>query len=388
MKFYSFKVYDSQRKKLSYLIGFDSSKDFHNYLKKNKLILISYKIITPKYKILQSDILNFTKNFKTLLESGLTISTVLDILSSQEKNNIFSSIINDIKNKILNGKNIYLAFLEYRDVFGDTYLNLLLVGEESGQLLKNLDKICENIILKEKIKRDIKEAMLYPSIVFVFAILLLFFMLIFVFPSFISLFKNTNTKLPLLTEFIIFLSENILYILLIIFFLITGIILFFKKISLEKSQNLKLKFPLYGKIIKKSLLINLTQNFSIMSEVGINIIDILESLKKATPYIFLQYELQEIQSKIKVGNSIEEAFSLSSLLNSNQLDIISVGEKTGKLSDAFASISFIEQKELEAYLFKLTTFLQPILLLTLGIIIGIIILAIYLPIFNISEIII
>lgn len=388
MKFYSFKAYDVKRKKNFYLIGFDSSKDFHNYLKKNKLTLISYKIVIPKYKVSQDIILNFTKNFKLLLESGLTLSIALSILSSQEKDNIFSSIINDIKNKILGGKNIYLAFLEYKNIFGDTYLNLLLAGEESGQLLKNLDKISENIILKEKIKRDIKEATLYPTIVFTFTILLLFFMLTFVFPNFISLFQDTNTKLPLLTQFIIFFSKNILYILLIILSTVVIIILYFKKISLEKSQNLKLKLPIYGKIVKNCLLINFSQNFSIMNEAGINIIDTLDSLRKVTPYIFLQKELEKIQFKLKIGDSIEEAFTLSSLFSNKHLNLISIGEKSGKLSEAFASISFIEQKNLETYLFKLTTFLQPILLLVLGIIIGIIVLAIYLPIFNISEIII
>ena len=116
--------------------------------------------------------------------------------------------------------------------------------------------------------------------------------------------------------------------------------------------------------------------------------DILETLKKATPYIFLQKELQKIQLKIKIGNTIEEAFLSTNLFSSTEIKTISIGEKTGRLSEAFSSISFILQKDLESYLFKLTTLLQPFLLLILGIIIGIIVLAIYLPIFNITDLII
>lgn len=370
------------------MLEFDSLQDFHRYLIKNRLTLISYKLITPKYKISQESILIFTQNFKTLLESGLTLSLTLNILAKQERNKQFSSIINNIREKILNGSNIYSAFSQYSVVFGNTYLNLLLAGEESGNLLKNLEKICENISLREKIKKSIQEAIFYPTIVFIFTIFLLIFMLTFVFPNFISLFQDTNTQLPLLTQLVMFLSKNIIYILLTISTLTASLIITLKKISLEKSQGFKLRLPFYGKIIKKTLSISFCQNFSIMSEAGINIIDILEILKKATPYIFLQKELQKIQTDIKIGNSIEEAFSSTSLFNSNEIKIISIGERSGKLNEAFSSIAFIMQKEFETYLFKLTTLLQPILLLILGIIIGIIVLAIYLPIFNISEIII
>lgn len=388
MKTYSFKAYNIDRKKVSYIIEFNSLQDFHKYLIKNRLTLISYKLISLKYKISQENILIFTQNFKTLLESGLTLSIVLNILTNQEKNKQFSYIINNIREKILNGSNIYQAFSQYRNVFGDTYLNLLLAGEESGNLLKNLEKICENISLRDKIKKNIQEAIFYPIIVFIFTILLLIFMLTFVFPNFISLFQDTNTQLPLLTKIIMYLSKNIIFILLTISTLITLSIIILQKISLEKFQNFKLKLPFYGRIVKKNLYISFCQNFSIMNEAGINIIDILEILKKATTYIFLQKELQKIQFKIKIGSSIEDAFSSISIFNSNEIKIISIGEKSGKLNEAFSSIAFIMQKEFESYLFKLTTLLQPILLLFLGIVVGIIVLAIYLPIFNISEIII
>ena len=252
----------------------------------------------------------------------------------------------------------------------------------------NEDKRIFNIILKEKIKKNIKEALFYPAIVFVFTIFLLIFMLTFVFPNFISLFQDTNTTLPLLTKIIIFLSQNIFYILLILSILILFFIKILKKLPLEKYQSFIFTLPFYGKIVKKNLIISLCQNFSIMNKAGINIIDILETLKKATPYIFLQKELQKIKLKIKIGNTIEEAFLSTNLFSSTEIKTISIGEKTGRLSEAFSSISFILQKDLESYLFKLTTLLQPFLLLILGIIIGIIVLAIYLPIFNITDLII
>ena len=160
MKTYFFKAYNIDRKKISSTLEFNSTKEFHRYLNKNRLTLISYKIITPKYKITQENILIFTQNLKTLLDSGLTISLVLDILSTQEKDIQFSKVIKNIRDKILNGNSIYSAFYDYNTIFGDTYLNLLLAGEEYGELVENLDKICEIISLKEKIKKNIKKGFL------------------------------------------------------------------------------------------------------------------------------------------------------------------------------------------------------------------------------------
>lgn len=386
MKTYFFKAYTFDRKKISNTLEFNTFQDFHRYLIKNRLTLISYKLVTPRYKVTSKNLLVFTQNFKTLLDSGLTLSLTLSILASQEKDKHFSSIINNIKEQILSGSSIYLAFSNYKTVFNDTYLNLLLAGEESGNLVENLDKICKNIALMEKIKKSIKEALFYPTIVLIFAIFLLIFMLTFVFPNFLTLFRDTSTSLPLLTQIIMFISQNILYILSITIFFIGVIFFILKKLPLEKKQNLKISIPIYGKIVKEELIISLCQNFSIMNETGINIIDILEILKKATPYIFLKKDLEKVQLKIKIGNSIEEALASTSLFSPTQLKIISIGERSGKLSEAFSSISFVLQKDFETYLFKLTTLLQPLLLLFLGIIIGIIVLAIYLPIFNISDI--
>lgn len=386
MKTYFFKAYTLDRKKISNTLEFNTFQDFHRYLIKNRLTLISYKLVTPRYKVTSENLLVFTQNFKTLLDSGLTLSLTLSILASQEKDKHFSSIINNIKEQILSGSSIYLAFSNYKTVFNDTYLNLLLAGEESGNLVENLDKICKNIALMEKIKKSIKEALFYPTIVLIFAIFLLIFMLTFVFPNFLTLFHDTSTPLPLLTQIIMFISQNILYILSITIFFIGVIFFILKKLPLEKKQNLKISIPIYGKIVKEELIISLCQNFSIMNETGINIIDILEILKKATPYIFLKKDLEKVQLKIKIGNSIEEALASTSLFSPTQLKTISIGERSGKLSEAFSSISFVLQKDFETYLFKLTTLLQPLLLLFLGIIIGIIVLAIYLPIFNISDI--
>lgn len=386
MKTYFFEVYDRDRKKLSLALEFETTSDFHRYLRRNKFILIKYRVGRKKYRISKREIINFTQNLKLLLESGLTITSALDILISQEKSK-FNEILKNIQLKILEGSNLYSAFSAYREIFRESYLNIILAGEESGRLLENLERICENLIFEEKLKKKIKESTFYPIIILIFTLLLITFILIFVFPNFIDFFNDTGVELPLLTRVLIEISNNFYIITFVFFVLFIGLYIFLRRLEAEKVENIKLSIPLYGKILKRRLLIELCKNFSIMGDAGIEVVNILEILKKGSIYNFQKRELSKIQLRIKIGNSISEGFSLTGFFNATQLHLIEIGEKSGALEKTFASIAYTMEKELEFYLFKLTSLIEPLLLLILGVIVGIMILGLYLPIFNISQII-
>lgn len=338
-----------------------------------------------KLKISQDTILLFTEELKLLLESGITISTALEILISKDDTSNFSSIVLQIRKSILNGENIYSSFSKFKDVFGERYLNFISVGEEAGNLAKNLEKICENIKLQKKIGSKIKEALFYPMIVVIFTIALVIFMMGFVFPNFIELFKDSRTQLPALTQFLITISDNILFIsfIAIVFFII--LILLIKRTSREKIENIKLKTPFLKNIIIKDAIISFSSSFYIMNEAGMGIIITLNLIKKSTSYIFMKRNIQSIEESIKQGNTISDAFSSFKLFSSSHLKMIAIGEKTGTLPKSFKAISNSLEKELELYLIKMTILLEPLLLLILGLIVGTVILAIYLPIFNLSE---
>lgn len=386
MKTYFFKAYNKNRKKISLTLDFNSLGEFHKYLYKNRLTLIKYRIVKRRLRVSKKKIIIFTENLKVLLESGLTISQGLNILENQEDSQI-RNIIRNIRLKILEGNSLYSAFSIYKSIFGESYLNILLAGEESGKIIENLNRIYEKLLFEEKIKRKIKEAIFYPTIVFIFTCLLITFILIFIFPNFIDFFKDIGLELPLITKILIFISHNFFKILIFISIVSFFISYFFRRSSSEKIENLKLKIPIYGTLLKKRYMIEFCKNFSIMSDAGIEIINILEILKKGSKYIYQKNELAKVQLKLKIGSSIFEAFSPNLFFSSTQIQIIEIGEKSGYLEKAFNSIAFTMEKELEYYLFKLTSSLEPILLLILGIIVSVIILGLYLPILNISQII-
>lgn len=383
-----FKFQNNDKQIVTETQTFENTRDFYSYLRKNKFTLINYKIIKKKFQVSSNDILLFTENFRNLLESGITITIALEILSEQEKNKDFSNIILKIRNSILSGCNLYTSFLEFNHIFGNGYLNLLAIGEETGSLTENLEKICENLILEKKIKSKIKEALFYPIIVLCFTILLILFMLIYVFPNFLQLFQDSNIELPFFTKILLNLSKNSFFIIFLLFFSISLITIFSKYISQKTKEKIKLKLPLVKKIILKKSIIYFSNNFYITIDAGIGIISALELIKETSPYFFIQQITTKIQIQIKNGKSIFDAFSNTSLFSPTQLKLIGIGEKTGTLPKAFKNIALTTQKDLEREIFHLIIFLEPILLLFLGIIIALLIIAIYIPIFNITDTII
>ncbi|WP_300341621.1 type II secretion system F family protein [Fusobacterium sp.] len=386
MKTYSVRVDTKEKKRATLILEFEKLSDLQKYLIKNQMILIEYRVINKKIKILKKDIINFTQNLKILLESGIGISQALEIMSKQKDGKLFN-IIHNIHLKIIEGNSLYVAFSIYKNIFGESYLNMLLAGEESGRLIENLEKIYEKLIFEEKIKKKIKEATLYPTIILIFTVLLIIFILTFVFPNFIEFFKDTGVELPFLTRVLITISQNFITIILGISIFIIGIFFSFKKINREIVENLRLSIPFYGDILKRRLIIEFCKNFSIMNEAGMEVLEIFEILKKGDLYLFQQRELSNIEREIKMGSTIYEAFYKTGFFNATQLYLIEIGEKSGSIERAFGWIATTMESELEYYLFKMTSLLEPVLLLILGVIVGIIILGLYLPIFNISQII-
>lgn len=385
MKFYKFKIYDHRKIKTDSL-PFNSKEAFFKYLKINNLKLITYKVTHKNYKPGERDILLFTQHLISLLKSGIGITLSLEIIAAQENKN-FAHIINTIKNDIITGESIHSSFAQYKDVFNDTYLNLLNAGEKSGNLSKNLSRIYDNLKLVTSFKEKTKKSILYPAIVGLFTLMLIIFLFLVILPDFETFFDGSGIELPFLTKLLLDISKNSLTILIITTVFILLIIITFNLLPIEKKEKIKFTIPIIGKILYKDLIINFTQNFFIMLESGISVPDALESLKTNCKYSFFKKYITTIQINIRHGQNVHDSFENINFFKDQHLKLIAIGEQTGNLAHTFETISIVTQKQLEEILFKITTMLQPVLLTFLGIIIGIIIFAIYLPVFNMSDII-
>lgn len=360
-------------------------------LKKERIRIKKFSEITTKIKISKEEILNFTKEILIMLDSGISVIKILEIQEQQYKAPL-KDILGELKRDILNGDTLGEAFKKYEEIFGSFYIGMIFLGESSGNLDKNLRKICEYLELEIKIIKKIKEVIFYPCILLTFSILILTFLMIYIFPNFIKLFEENKKELPLLTRILIGVSNNF-HMIILFFICILIIIIFFiryikkDRVLKEKYDGILLKVPIIKSFIIGNFIIRFSKNISIMLSSGIVIMDILKLLKNFFENIVIKRELEIIEELLFEGKQLSEGLKKNNLFPQKYIKLVIVGEKSGELSKVFEQIAKLEEERIERDIKKLLTLVEPILIIILGLILSIIIIAIYLPIFNMSNLI-
>lgn len=360
-------------------------------LKKERIRIKKFSEITIRRKIFKEEILNFTKEILIMLDSGISIIKILEIQEQQYKAPL-KDILGELKRDILNGDTLGEAFKKYEEIFGSFYIGMIFLGESSGNLDKNLRKICEYLELEIRIIKKIKEVIFYPCILLTFSILILTFLMIYIFPNFIKLFEKSKRELPLLTRILIGISNNF-HMIILFFICILIIIIFFiryikkDRVLKEKYDGILLKVPIIKSFIIGNFIIRFSKNISIMLSSGIVIMDILKLLKNFFENIVIKRELEKIEELLFEGKQLSEGLKKNNLFPQKYIKLVIVGEKSGELSKVFEQIAKLEEERIERDIKKLLTLVEPILIIILGLILSIIIIAIYLPIFNMSNLI-
>ena len=360
-------------------------------LKKERIRIKKFSEITTKIKISKEEILNFTKEILIMLDSGISVIKILEIQEQQYKAPL-KDILGELKRDILNGDTLGEAFKKYEEIFGSFYIGMIFLGESSGNLDKNLRKICEYLELEIRIIKKIKEVIFYPCILLTFSILILTFLMIYIFPNFIKLFEESKRELPLLTRILIGVSNNF-HMIILFFICILIIIIFFiryikkDRVLKEKYDGILLKVPIIKSFIIGNFIIRFSKNISIMLSSGIVIMDILKLLKNFFENIVIKRELEIIEELLFEGKQLSEGLKKNNLFPQKYIKLVIVGEKSGELSKVFEQITKLEEERIERDIKKLLTLVEPILIIILGLILSIIIIAIYLPIFNMSNLI-
>ncbi len=360
-------------------------------LKKERIRIKKFSEITTKIKISKEEILNFTKEILIMLDSGISVIKILEIQEQQYKAPL-KDILGELKRDILNGDTLGEAFKKYEEIFGSFYIGMIFLGESSGNLDKNLRKICEYLELEIRIIKKIKEVIFYPCILLTFSILILTFLMIYIFPNFIKLFEENKKELPLLTRILIGVSNNF-HMIILFFICILIIIIFFiryikkDRVLKEKYDGILLKVPIIKSFIIGNFIIRFSKNISIMLSSGIVIMDILKLLKNFFENIVIKRELEIIEELLFEGKQLSEGLKKNNLFPQKYIKLVIVGEKSGELSKVFEQITKLEEERIERDIKKLLTLVEPILIIILGLILSIIIIAIYLPIFNMSNLI-
>lgn len=341
-------------------------------------------------KITAKDVVIFTRQFSTMIDAGLPLVQGLTILAEQTENKTFQKVLKRVTKDVEGGSSLAEALKKHPKVFDALYVNLVAAGEIGGILDTILQRLAAYIEKAEKLKTRIKGAMTYPIIVVAIAVLVIAVILIFVIPVFQEMFSSFGKALPVPTQIVVnmsdFLKGNIHYV-------IVGFIVFvfaFKKYRNTKkgrkqTDALALKLPVFGNLLKKSAVARFTRTLGTMISSGVPILDALEIVAKTSGNVVLEEIIYEVRSSIAEGQTIAEPLSEADIFPRMVVQMISVGEATGALDTMLNKIADFYDDEVDAAVEALTSMLEPLLMVFLGGAIGGLVIAMYLPIFQMAA---
>ena len=337
-------------------------------------------------KIKEKDLCSFTKGMYYLLKGKIELTEALRIISESYNKEIKNRITKTI-GKIENGSPLWKAFSSLTQ--NHEFLEMIKIGEETGNLEIIFKNLFEKYKFREKIKKDIRNLSIYPVTVIITAFIIVTVLLKIVVPKFTVIYSDLNQELPELTKTIVRISEiTDRYGLIILILIISGIflILFFKKNNQKYFEKILLKIFIFGEIYRNIVVLNFTQNMYSLTDAGVSF---LESLKMCinSGNILLNEEIRKIIFRLEKGTGIKKSFENLNFFDEEYKGFLRIGEKTGKMTVSFENLTGIYSEKVQERTQLLLKVMEPLSIIFIGIIIGIIIFAIMLPIFKIGEMI-
>jgi len=354
---------------------------------KPKDIFENVAFLQPKVK--QSDIILFCRQFSTMIDAGLPIIQCLDILQSQQENKTFKVMLKKIKEMVESGSTLAEALKKYPDYYDDLFVNMIAAGEAGGILDTILQRLSAYMEKAAKLKSKVKGAMVYPVVTLIIAFAVLIVILVFVIPVFQDMFKDFGGELPAPTQIVVNMSE---FVKSKILYLIGAIILFviaYKKFSkTDKGRmildDLFLRLPVFGVLLRKVAVAKFTRTMGTMLSSGVAILEALDIVAKTAGNKTIEKAVYDVRSGISEGRTMADPLLESGVFPSMVCQMISVGESTGALDAMLGKIADFYDEEVDQAVENLTALIEPFMLVFLGVTIGGLVIAMYLPIFKMA----
>jgi type IV pilus assembly protein PilC len=335
----------------------------------------------------------FSRQFATMIEAGLNIVASLVILEEQTDDVYLAEVIAELRADVEGGLLLSQAMARHPKVFNELYVSMVQAGEASGMLDQVLDRVADQIEAETKLKRRVKGAMIYPTVVFTFATLVLVAMLMFIVPIFAKIFTELHGQLPLLTRIVLAASNVVRHQWYIVFpligFTIWGAIRYKKTESgRQKWDAFKLKVPLkIGDVVLKVVMARLLRTLASLVAAGVDIIKALEIAGSTAGNWPVERALTEVRVKVQEGIAIAEPLTQDPLFPPMVSQMVKIGEETGELEKMLSKIADFYEDEVDSAIQSLTSIIEPIMMIGVGFMVGIIIIAMYLPMFKMMQLI-
>ncbi len=369
-------------------------EELERLLRQNKIMVTSVHKkaaeITIKFGtgVKKIDISRFTRQFATMIGAGLPMVQCLEILSAQSESRELRIIINKIKEAVQSGSTLSDAMAKHPKIFDQLYTNMVEAGEMGGALDTILVRLAVYREKADSLVRKVKGAMVYPAVVMIVATGVTVGMLTFIVPVFANMFGGLGAELPGPTIFILaisnFLQENFLIILLGLAAAITGFVLWVKTESGRATFDaFLLKMPVMGNLVRKASVARFTRTLGTLLSSGVSIIDAMNVTAKTAGNVVVSNAIKKAVVAIAEGDTITGPLKESGVFPPMVTQMISVGEKTGGLDDMLSKIADFYDEEVDAAVSAMTSLIEPVIIVLMGAVIGGILVAMYLPMFDI-----
>ena len=342
----------------------------------------------PKLK----DVAVFSRQFATMINSGLSLLRSLYILAEQTENKALAQVIDEVRQDVERGSSLSQALGRHPKVFNRLYVAMVRAGETGGVLDSVLLQLASTIEKQVELRRKIRSAMTYPVVVFFLCIMIVVAMLLFIVPTFKSLYSQLNGTLPLMTRVLVGVSSFFKSFWWLIFGAIGGGFYALRRwIRTEPGREVwdrfKLRMPVFGKLTQKTALTRFSSTLSVLLRSGVPILEALEITSETVDNTVLSRAVKDVQAGVKTGESMAKPLAHHSVFPPMVTQMIAVGEETGAVDTMLDKIGEFYSQEVEATVNALTSLLEPLLIVVLGAMVGGMVIALYLPMFNIIKLI-
>jgi type IV pilus assembly protein PilC len=339
------------------------------------------------------DIAVFSRQLATMLAAGIPLVQGFEIVGAGHEKPAMQKLILDIKSDIEAGTSLHESLAKHPLYFDDLYVNLVEAGEQAGALEGLLDKIASYKEKTEALKKKVKKALFYPAAVLAVAVIVTVILLIFVIPQFEALFKGFGADLPAFTQMVINLSRFVqaegIYIAAVIA-AIVWTFFYFKKRSKRMREFLDraaLKMPVIGPILNKAAIARFARTLSTMFAAGVPLVEALESVAGATGNIVYENAVMRMRDEVATGQRLQRAMETTELFPNMVVQMIAVGEESGSLDTMAAKVATFYEAEVDNAVDAMSSLLEPLIMVILGVLVGGLVIAMYLPIFKLGSVV-
>lgn len=348
---------------------------------------------SSKRKITQEDITVFTRQLSTMIKAGLPLMQAFEIVARGHGNPSMTEMLMEIRGEVEQGSLLSRAFSNHPKYFDRFYCNLVAAGETGGVLESLLDKLA---IYKEKtqaIRKKVKTALTYPVSVIAVAIGLVFVMMIFVLPAFKEVYANMGAELPALTQTVMDMSDFFVsygwMVLIALGFAIYGFLkLKARSIKIQRRMDaILLRMPIFGDIVRKGTIARWGRTTATLIAAGVPLVDVLDSTAGAAGNLIYEEATREIRTRVIQGLSMTSGMRATELFPNMMLQMSSIGEESGSLDDMLNKAAEFYEDEVDNAVGRLSAMMEPIIIVILGLVIGTLLVAMYLPLFNLGNVV-